>query len=123
MVPCRVLPQAAGLAAGLLCAVTAFTGGPTIGGQVRIDVAGGTAAANETTASASELFPDRIVAGWNDYRESGVIRSGFAVSFDGGQSWTDFLLRPPLANQASVEGDPMVAHDDRTGTLWLGAIR
>ncbi len=120
MDPCRT--HVAALAAAGLCAATALAGGPTIGPQVRIDVGGGAAAANETTASASELFPDRIVAGWNDYRDSGVIRSGFAVSFDGGQSWTDFLLRPPPGNQTTVEGDPMVAHDDRTGTLWLGAI-
>ena len=106
----------------LLFAAAAGAGSPTIGPQVRIDVGGGAAAANETTCSASELFPDRIIAGWNDYRDPGVIRSGFGISFDGGQTWSDFLLRPPAPNQASTEGDPMVAHDDRTGTLWAGAI-
>ena len=92
---------------------------PTIGPPIRID-SGGLSWANETTASAAEPFPHRIVAGWNDYREN--IRSGFGLSFDGGRTWTDFILRPPAGFQASVEGDPMVAHDDRTGTLWAGAI-
>ncbi len=97
-------------------------GGPVIGPQVLVDVTGGSAWANETTASASQVFPQRIVAGWNDYRDSPNIRSGFATSFDGGQTWNDFLLRPPPAFQASVEGDPMTAFDDRTGTLWAAAI-
>ena len=94
---------------------------PTIGPPIRIDT-GGSAWANETTASAAEPFPDRIVTGWNDWRDSPNIRSGFGLSFDGGQTWTDFLLRPPAGFEADVEGDPMVAHDDRTGTLWAGAI-
>ncbi len=105
-----LLPAAAAVAA------------PTIGPPIRVDTAAGSAWANETTASAAEPFPDRIVTGWNDYRDTPNIRSGFGVSFDGGQTWTDFLLRPPAGFQANVEGDPMVAHDDRTGTLWAGAI-
>jgi hypothetical protein len=110
------------VAAVLALGSSSFAVDPIIGPQVRIDVTGGPERANETTASASELHPDRIVTGWNDYRDSPDIRSGFGVSFDGGQTWTDFLLRPPAGFQASVEGDPMVAHDDRTGTLWAGAI-
>jgi len=102
------------MAAGALAA-------PTIGPQIRIDT-GGPAWANETTASAAERFPNRIVTGWNDYRESPDIRTGFGVSFDGGLSWSDSVFRPLPPFQASVEGDPMVAHDDRTGTLWIGAI-
>ena len=102
------------VAAGALAA-------PTIGPQFRIDT-GGPFWANETTASAAEGFPDRIVTGWNDYREPPEIRSAFGVSFDGGLSWSDFVFRPLPPFQASVEGDPMVAHDDRTGTLWIGAI-
>ena len=100
----------------------ALAADPIIGPQVRVDVGGGPQGANETTASASEVFPDRVVSGWNDYRASPNIRSGFALSFDGGQTWSDFLLRPPLGFQTGVEGDPMVAHDDRTGTLWAGAM-
>ncbi len=103
-------------------ALSAVTGapGPIIGPPIRIDLGGGTAWANETTGSASEFDPDVIVAGWNDYRDH--IRTGFALSFDGGGSWADFLLRPPVPNQSGIEGDPMVAHDDRTGALWAGGI-
>ena len=102
------------MAAGTLAA-------PTIGPQIRIDAAG-VVWANETTASAAEGFPDRIVTGWNDWREAPNIRSGFGVSFDGGRTWEDFVLRPPPGFQENIEGDPMTAHDDRTGTLWIGAI-
>ena len=109
-------------AALLMPALIAVGQEPTIGPPVRIDMAPGAALANETTAAANETDPFRIVAGWNDYRESPAIRSGFTLSFDGGKTWSDFLLRPPAPNQASVEGDPFTAYDDRTGTLWAGAI-
>ena len=112
--PATTLPVSLAVAASVSAA-------PTIGPQIRVDM-GGTAWANEVTASAAEPFPDRIVMGWNDYRDSPDFRSGFALSIDGGQTWADFLLRPPAGFQSSVEGDPMVAHDDRTGTLWAGAI-
>ncbi len=110
------------LAAGVACAQ------PSISGQIRVDPnASLSRAANETTASASELLPNRIVAGWNDWRlsptiSSEVINGGASLSFDGGATWNDFLIRPPVANQSGVEGDPMTAYDDRTGTLWYGAI-
>ena len=111
-----------GTTLALLLAVSASaSAAPTIGPQIRVDM-GGTAWANEVTASAAEPFPGRIVVGWNDYRDSPAIRSGFALSIDGGEIWTDFLLRPPVGFGANVEGDPMVAHDDRTGTLWAGAM-
>ena len=117
----RRLRSAVSVVAAALAPAT-LADNPNIGEQVRIDVGGGPHAANETTASASELFPLRVVAGWNDYREAGLIRSAFSLSFDGGQTWSDFLLRPPPPHGTSIEGDPMVAHDDRTGTLWAGAI-
>ena len=109
-------------AAVLIPALVAVGQEPSIGPPVRIDMAPGSAHANETTAAATEMDPLRIVAGWNDYRQSSAIRSAFTLSFDGGQTWSDFLLRPPAPNQASVEGDPFTAFDDRTGTLWAGAI-
>jgi hypothetical protein len=110
------------LAAALSVASAVLAADPIIGPQVRVDVGGGPESANETTASASEVLPQRVVSGWNDYRATPDIRSGFALSFDGGQTWNDFLLRPPVGFQGAVEGDPMVAHDDRTGTLWAGAM-
>jgi len=102
-------------------AVVRGAAAPAIGPQIRIDT-GGLKAANETTISSTDLFPMEIVAGWNDYRQDGVIRNAVAVSMDGGATWTDFMLRPPPANQATVEGDPMTAYDPRTGTLWAGGI-
>ncbi|MBU0638553.1 MAG: hypothetical protein KKB50_06785 [Planctomycetes bacterium] len=99
--------------------------GPQIGAQVRIDVAGGTYASNETTIASVEQTPLEVVAAWNDWRDSTsyeVVRMGVAVSLDGGANWTDFTVRPPGPNQSGVEGDPMTCYDNRTGTLWVGAI-
>jgi hypothetical protein len=98
---------------------------PVVGPPVRIDPGGGTAAANETTAAVSEANPQEIIAGWNDWRESDEtenVRGGFSLSQDVGQTWTDFLIRPPEQYQSWAEGDPMTAFDPRTGTLWAGAI-
>ena len=72
-----------------------------------------------------ETDPDVILGGWNDWRESpGVeyIRTGFALSVDGGGSWSDFLVRPPVGSQQDAEGDPMTAADPRTGHMWAGGI-
>ena len=83
---------------------------PVIGPPIRLDVGGGVQAGNETTVSVSRANPLEVVAGWNDWRDSGpseVIHSGFALSLDGGDTWTDSLLRPPLANQSTIEGDPI----------------
>ncbi len=99
---------------------------PTIGPPVRIDLGGSIAAANETSAASTEANPSEVVAAFNDWRESSGnterIRLGVAVSLDGGATWSDFLLRPPSANQSVIEGDAMTAYDDRTGTMWAGAI-
>jgi hypothetical protein len=108
-------------------AFSASANPPVIGPQVRIDPGAGTFACNETTAVASDFNPLQIVAGWNDWRRSPtvsseLINSGFALSLDGGLTWTDFLIRPPGPNQSGVEGDPMCCADPRTGTIWAGAI-
>jgi hypothetical protein len=108
-------------------ALPAAAAPPVIGPEQRIDVGGGVFAANETSAIANDANPLEIVAGWNDWRRSPtisseLINSGFALSLDGGQTWTDFLVRPPASNQSSVEGDPMTAMDRRTGTMWVGAV-
>ncbi len=112
-----VLPLLAGFV--LICGASAQ---PLVGPQIRIDNGGATAAANETTLASTDLYPREIVAGWNDYRTPGRIRVGVAVSLDGGRSWNDSQLRPPPPYQADVEGDPMTAYDNRTGTLWAGGI-
>ena len=119
--PFRLGRYALALVGATLCSLSAVAQDPVIGPPVRLDPGGGLAAANETTGAASDVFPGVITAGWNDYREN-QWRSGFSLSFDGGESWEDFLLRPPPGNQAVTEGDPMAAFDNRTGTLWGGAI-
>jgi hypothetical protein len=109
-----------GVATVLLACVAAAQ--PIVGPQIRIDNDGGIYAANETTLSSTDLYPAEVVAGWNDYREPGTVRVGVSLSFDGGRTWTDFLLRPPAPYRTSVEGDPMTVYDNRTGTLWAGGI-
>lgn len=108
-----------------LCATMSLAFIPIVGPQIRIDVNGGTKAANETSA-ASVGNGMEIVASTNDWRRSSgtteIINMGVMVSNDGGQTWTDFLVRPPAGNQTNVEGDPMTCYDPRTGTLWVGAI-
>ncbi len=94
---------------------------PLVGPQIRIDT-GGTAAANETSISSTDPYPWEIVAAWNDFRVPLRTRIGVAVSLDGGRSWTDFHLRPPIPHGAQDEADPMTAYDNRTGTLWAGGI-
>jgi len=101
--------------------------GANVGPQVRVDVGGGTFAANETSIAAVQVADGEIVASWNDWRLSPnvsneVINTGAAISIDGGATWTDGLLRPPPPNQSAVEGDPMTAYDQRTGNLWVGGI-
>ncbi|MBV6459142.1 MAG: hypothetical protein HONBIEJF_02285 [Fimbriimonadaceae bacterium] len=98
---------------------------PIIGPQVRMDPAGGTFAAHETSAASIDPLGLEVIGTWNDWRRSGaseIINMGVGSSIDGGLTFTDFLVRPPAANQSSVEGDPMTAYDNRTGTLWVGAI-
>lgn len=109
------------------CAQVAIVsaGPPTVGPQQRIDIAGQTAASNETSAAARGGDPSEIVGTWNDWRDSGkgeVIRLGVALSTNGGLAWSDFLVRPPAIFQSTVEGDPMATVDPRTGSLWVGAI-
>ncbi len=115
----------AGFIASACFTAAAALAQPVIGPQVRADTGGGVEAANETSCASTDLFPNEIVAVWNDWRRSTsfeIINMGVGVSLDGGTTWTDFLVRPPAQNQSSVEGDPMTAYDNRTGTLWVGAI-
>lgn len=105
---------------------TAFAQDLSIGSAVRIDFNGGTYAANEISISSSESNPLELLAAFNDWRQSSQntekIRLGVAVSLDGGTSWDDFVIRPPEGFRSTIEGDAMTAFDDRTGTLWVGAI-
>jgi len=112
---CVALPGALFAAAG-----PPALGQITVGPQTRVD-AKPTGPCNETTVGVSKANPLEVVAAWNDYRE-GTPRTGVALSLDGGETWSDFLLRPAPPFRSSVEGDPMTAHCDRTGTLWAGGM-
>ena len=92
-----------------------------LGSPVRVDAGRGISPCNETTIASSKANPNELVVAWNDYRE-GAPRIGVGLSFDGGTTWTDQLVRPPLANRSVTEADPMTAYDDRTGTLWVGGL-
>lgn len=95
---------------------------PFVGPQIRIGNDPLSNSSDETSAAATTSDGSEIVAGWNDYRTDGTIKSGFALSSDFGASWANVVLRPPVAFQTTVEGDPMACYDPRTGTLWAGAM-
>lgn len=74
-------PMGALLAAVLNVSVA--SGQVQVGPQIRIDVNGGTAPANETSIASSNFGPSEIVAAWNDQRDAGGVRIGVGVSSDG----------------------------------------
>lgn len=87
---------------------------------VRID-SGGTSAAAEVSMVANG---DEVVAAWIDLR-SGTDRArvAVAVSQDFGLTWSDQLLQPTGdPNSNDLHGDPITAHDPRTGQLWAGGL-
>ncbi|MCP4251617.1 MAG: tetratricopeptide repeat protein [bacterium] len=116
-----VPPQLRDLLAGTAAVAPVSTmAPPVIGNQVRVDLTN-LGPGNETSMAASDFDPDEVVATWNDYRQ-GSARLGVGLSSDGGQTWSDFVIRPPAQHQAATEGDPMTAYDHESGTLWVGAI-
>lgn len=104
-----------------LTSAYAFAQDPVISAQKLISVDALSTYQNETSAAGS---PDglEIIGGCNDYRTDGTIKAGFGVSSDGGNTWSHVVVRPPVANQTTVEGDPMAFVDPRTGTVFAGAI-
>ena len=113
--------------ATLLLSTAALAGTPAwaqvrIGPPIRIDVGPGKTASNETTQSVSLSNPLVGVSGWQDWRIGDGIQSIFGVTRDGGKTWTEFVIQPPPEYHTIAEGDPMTAYDDRTDTLWAGAI-
>ena len=91
-------------AGALLFCSTSAAAQVSVGAQTQIDTGRGVMPCNETTMAASPSNPLEIVAGWNDYRLGGTAKTGVGLSMDGGETWTDFLLRPPPANQAFDRG-------------------
>lgn len=94
---------------------------PVVGPQLRMSVDNLSKCGNETSASASADGLE-VIGGFNDYRTDGTIKSSFGVTSDGGATWAQVLVRPPAAQQSSVEGDPMACYDARTNTLFAGGM-
>ncbi len=116
------MPLSVGSLAGAVALLaSAASGQVDVGIQTQVDTTRGPNPCNETTMSAAASNPLVVVGGWNDYRE-GSPRTGIGLSTDGGETWNDFLLRAPAPHQSGVEGDPMTAYDNRTGTLWAGGM-
>ncbi|MBS1723576.1 MAG: exo-alpha-sialidase [Armatimonadetes bacterium] len=109
------------LLAFAVSAACVYAQDPIMGGQLRMSVDNASNSGDETSGSSS-LDGSEIVGGFNDYRTDGTIKSSFGVSSDGGQSWAQIVLRPPVQNQTTVEGDPMACYDKRTNTLFAGAM-
>ncbi len=89
----------------------------------RVDAGAGNAHSAETILAAG-AGPE-LVAGWIDLRQggnNGPWKVAAAASLNGGGSWSDQVLHGPFAAAGDYEGDPMVAHDPRTGTQWVGGI-
>ncbi|HEX7181223.1 MAG TPA: hypothetical protein VF756_05230 [Thermoanaerobaculia bacterium] len=111
--PARAAPAAANVAV-------------TIGPQVRVDK-GGDSFTIETAALTTEDNPSEVLAAWYDSRQipgtpPTLTRLAMARSQDGGATWSETLLDVPAELLSRVAGDPMFAHDPRTGTMWLGGV-
>lgn len=118
-------PQIRGAAEPVTSHATVRTRQASLGGiapPLRIDTGGASQAAEvHITAGANGA----LLAGWNDLRETNSVDAwslGVGSSSDGGQTWTDNLLRAPGNNGEDFEGDPMGVYDPRTGNQWVGGI-
>lgn len=108
-------------------------------GQVRCDTSGNPltdidiscdddlAPDNELAIVANPEDPDHLVAGSNDYRldfrgNTVIVRipTGFFVSEDGGETWTDGEI--PLTRGAIGAGDPSPAFNSRFGTVHMASL-
>lgn len=94
---------------------------PIVDSQVRVSTDSQSRSASETTGAATADGRE-ILSGFVDFRPGTVIRNSFSVSSDGGKTWTQIVIRPPLGYEASTEADPMSAYDPRTNTLFAGGI-
>ena len=94
---------------------------PDIGPAIRVNQDSTFTPQNETTAASTDVAPERVLMGWNDY-QIGASKTGVGLSTDGGQTWSTQLLRPAPPFRASTEGDPMTAYDNRNGRMWAGGI-
>src|SRR5712692_9587896 len=84
---------------------------------------------NETTIAVNPTNPQNLIGSANDYQyvyssSGGVIShtlySRAHVTFDGGQTWTDYVV-PFNTNLYKATGDPAVAFD-AVGTAYLATL-
>lgn len=72
----------------------------------------------ETTIAAWGPY---VVAGWNDTKGfcTGLAVQGWAISSDGGATFTDMGEVPGLASGGRYRGDPVHFVDTSNGTFWI----
>ena len=112
------------LASSLKTAKAAAAAAPQIGPQVRVDAGGYSI---EPAALTTEAAPSQVFASWYDTRQipgtpETLTRQVLATSTNGGQTWTETLLDLPDDLRSRIAADPMLAHDPRTGTTWVGGV-
>lgn len=71
---------------------------------------------NEQQICVNPTNPDNVVACWRDFR-LGYRQVGVGTSFDGGYTWTDFLI----GGELPWDSDPVLTFD-RNGTFYLVVI-
>ena len=90
----------------------------TLAANVNTDCSPTAGPHNETSIAVNPTDPDNMIGGANDYQLglnpgghiSETILSRAHVTFDGGQTWSEYALNSNSAYQAT--GDPAVAFDD-----------
>lgn len=73
---------------------------------------------NEFSIAANPLNPDNLVAGANDYGNTGDAWCRFFTSFDGGKTWTHGYL--PMPANLPVSGDPAITFDKFGNVYYIG---
>jgi hypothetical protein len=84
--------------------------------QIRLNTDATTQLQNEQQICVNPTNPENVVACWRDFR-LGFRQVGVGTSFDGGVTWTDFLI----GGELPWDSDPVLIYD-RNGTFYLVVI-
>jgi len=84
--------------------------------QIRLNTDNTTQLQNEQQIAVNPLDPQNVVACWRDFR-LGYRQVGVGYSFDGGTTWTDFLI----GGELPWDSDPVLTVH-RDGTFYLVVI-
>ncbi|MEZ4655546.1 MAG: sialidase family protein [Candidatus Eisenbacteria bacterium] len=84
--------------------------------QILLNTDATTQLQNEQQVTINPLDPDNAVACWRDFR-LGYRQVGVGYTFDGGQTWTDFLI----GGELPWDSDPVITVDD-DGTFYMVVI-